>query len=40
MTIVDTIADRYYGDKVKLAFAFAELPQPGSARAGEPTAST
>ena len=25
MTIVDTIADRYYGDKVKLAFAVAEL---------------
>ena len=25
MTIVDTIADRYYGDKVKLAFAFAKL---------------
>ena len=25
MTIVDTIADRYYGDKVKLAFAFADL---------------
>jgi len=25
MTIVDTIADRYYGDKVKLAMAFAEL---------------
>ena len=25
MTIVDTIADRHYGDKVKLAFAFAEL---------------
>ena len=25
MTIVDTVADRYYGDKVKLAFAFAEL---------------
>jgi 5-methyltetrahydropteroyltriglutamate--homocysteine methyltransferase len=25
MTIVDTVADRYYGDKIKLAFAFAEL---------------
>jgi 5-methyltetrahydropteroyltriglutamate--homocysteine methyltransferase len=25
MTIVDTLADEYYGDKVKLAFAFAEL---------------
>ena len=25
MTIVDTIADRYYGDKVKLAFALADL---------------
>jgi 5-methyltetrahydropteroyltriglutamate--homocysteine methyltransferase len=25
MTIVDTVADRYYGDKVKLAFAFADL---------------
>ena len=25
MTIVDTIADRYYGDKKKLAFAFARL---------------
>jgi 5-methyltetrahydropteroyltriglutamate--homocysteine methyltransferase len=25
MTIVDTIADRHYGDKVKLALAFAEL---------------
>jgi len=25
MTIVDTVADRYYGDKVKLARAFAEL---------------
>jgi 5-methyltetrahydropteroyltriglutamate--homocysteine methyltransferase len=25
MTIVDTIADAYYGDKVKLAIAFAEL---------------
>jgi len=25
MTIVDTIADRFYGDRVKMAFAFAEL---------------
>ena len=25
MTIVDTVADRHYGDKVKLALAFAEL---------------
>lgn len=25
MTIIDTLADEYYGDKVKLAFAFAEL---------------
>jgi 5-methyltetrahydropteroyltriglutamate--homocysteine methyltransferase len=25
MTVADTIADRYYGDKVKMAFAFAEL---------------
>jgi 5-methyltetrahydropteroyltriglutamate--homocysteine methyltransferase len=25
MTIVDTIADRYYGDKVKMALAFADL---------------
>jgi 5-methyltetrahydropteroyltriglutamate--homocysteine methyltransferase len=25
MTIVDTVADRYYNDKVKMAFAFAEL---------------
>src|SRR5476651_1220011 len=25
MTIVDTIADRHYGEKVKLAMAFAEL---------------
>ena len=24
MTIIDTVADRYYGDKVKMAFAFAE----------------
>ena len=25
MTIIDTIADRYYGDRMKMAFAFAEL---------------
>jgi 5-methyltetrahydropteroyltriglutamate--homocysteine methyltransferase len=25
MTIVDTVADRFYGDKIKLAMAFAEL---------------
>ena len=25
MTIIDTIADRFYGDRVKMAFAFAEL---------------
>jgi 5-methyltetrahydropteroyltriglutamate--homocysteine methyltransferase len=25
MTIADTVADRYYGDRVKMAFAFAEL---------------
>lgn len=25
MTIIDTIADTYYGDKVKMAFAFADL---------------
>jgi 5-methyltetrahydropteroyltriglutamate--homocysteine methyltransferase len=25
MTIVDTVADRFYGDKVRMAFAFAEL---------------
>lgn len=25
MTIIDTIADRYYGNRVKMAFAFAEL---------------
>ena len=25
MTICDTVADRYYGDRVKMAFAFAEL---------------
>ena len=25
MTIIDTIADSYYGDRVKMAFAFAEL---------------
>ena len=25
MTIADTVADKYYGDKIKMAFAFAEL---------------
>src|SRR5262245_38299288 len=25
MTIVDTVADRHYGDRIKLAYAFAEL---------------
>jgi 5-methyltetrahydropteroyltriglutamate--homocysteine methyltransferase len=25
MTIIDTIADRYYGDRIKMAFAFADL---------------
>ena len=25
MTIIDTVADSYYGDRVKMAFAFAEL---------------
>src|SRR5262245_53693498 len=25
MTIIDTIADRYYGDRVKMAFAFADV---------------
>jgi 5-methyltetrahydropteroyltriglutamate--homocysteine methyltransferase len=25
MTIADTVADKYYGDKVKMAFAFADL---------------
>ena len=25
MTLVDTVADRFYGDRVRLAFAFAEL---------------
>ena len=25
MTIVDTVADRYYGDRTKMAFAFAKL---------------
>src|SRR5438876_9005098 len=32
MTIIDTIADQYYGDRVKMAFAFAELLN-GEARA-------
>ena len=25
MTIIDTISDQYYGDRIKMAFAFAEL---------------
>jgi 5-methyltetrahydropteroyltriglutamate--homocysteine methyltransferase len=25
MTLIDTVADRHYGDRVKMAFAFAEL---------------
>ena len=25
MTIIDTIADQHYGDRVKMAFAFADL---------------
>src|SRR5213083_716935 len=25
MTIIDTIADKYYGDRIKMAFAFADL---------------
>lgn len=25
MTIIDTVADKYYGDRVKMAFAFADL---------------
>lgn len=25
MTIIDTVADRYYGDRVRMAFAFADL---------------
>ena len=33
MTISDTIADAHYGDKVKMAMAFAGSAQPGSARA-------
>ena len=32
MTIADTIADRHYGDKAKMAMAFAELAEPGGAR--------
>ena len=32
MTIVDTIADAHYGDRVKMALAFADAPQRGSAR--------
>ncbi len=33
MTIIDTIADDYYGDRVKMAFAFAESAERGIARA-------
>jgi len=40
MTSSTTIADEYYRDKVKLALAFAELPEPGGARAPRRTAST
>ncbi len=40
MTIIDTIADRHYGDQVKMAMAFAGLLNTGSARARRPTAST
>ena len=40
MTIVDTIADQHYGDRVKMAFAFADLLNAGGARAARPTAST
>ncbi|MDH8239025.1 methionine synthase, partial [Klebsiella pneumoniae] len=25
MTIIDTLSDSYYGDRVKMAFAFADL---------------
>ena len=39
MTIIDTIADKYYGDRVKMAFAFAELLNE-EARPCRPTAST
>ncbi len=44
MTIVDTVADRYYGDgkegRIKMAFAFAELLNQEALRARRPTAST
>ena len=33
MTIVDTLSDNYYGDKVKLVSAFARTAQPGGAKA-------
>ena len=33
MTIIDTIADRHYGDRVKMAMAFAVAAESGSARA-------
>src|ERR1700677_4508199 len=32
MTIVDTIADAHYGDRVKMAFAFADLPNEEARR--------
>ena len=40
MTIVDTVADEYYGDRVKMAFAFAELLNEEAQGACRPTAST
>ena len=40
MTIIDTIADSHYGDRVKMAFAFAELLNEEAKRACRPTAST
>ena len=39
MTIVDTIADAHYGDRVALAMAFAALLNE-EARRCKPTAST
>ena len=32
MTIVDTVADGHYADRVKMAMAFARLPQRRGAR--------
>ena len=40
MTIVDTIADRHYGDKVKMAMAFADLLNQEARALEKPTAST